>query len=59
MKCPVCGSKLEPSGMCCNAGCNSGYQCYCETCKVWFVDTFAGGILLDEFLTIVVQPKSE
>jgi len=56
MKCPTCGSELERSGMCCNAGANSGYQCYCEKCTVWFVETFDGRILFDEFLTLVVQP---
>jgi len=60
MKCPRCGKFLgEPSGMCCNAGKDSGYQYYCENCRIWLVETFDGRILIDEFLTLVVQPTKE
>lgn len=59
MRCPKCGSKLERSGMCCNAREDSGYQCYCANCKIWFIETFDGRILIDEFLTLVVQPSGD
>jgi len=60
MKCPGCNRELgKPDGMCCGAGRNSGYQYYCEKCKVWLVETFDGRVLIDEFLTRVVQPNEQ
>lgn len=59
MICPICFAELNRDGMCCNAGANSGYQCYCDCCDIWFVETFDGRIFIDEFLTLVAQPKVE
>lgn len=57
-KCPLCHTRKEtPDGMCCNSRCNSGYQYHCENCGIWFIKTFDGRILVDEFLTLVAQPK--
>lgn len=59
MKCPICNTELEASGMCCNAKQDSGYQCYCENCRIWFIETFDGRVLIDGFLTKMIQPKKE
>jgi hypothetical protein len=59
MKCLECGKKIEPSGMCCNSEANSGYQCYCENCKIMWIDTFDGRILIDEFLTAIVRQRGK
>ena len=53
MTCCKCGTKIEPSGMCCNSGADSGYQCFCEKCGVMWIDTFDGRILVDSFLTAI------
>jgi DNA-directed RNA polymerase subunit RPC12/RpoP len=51
VRCPNCGAiRFKPDGMCCNSGKDSGYQYYCRKCGVWFVQTFDGRILIDEFL---------
>jgi len=56
VRCPNCGAmRFKPDGMCCNSGCNGGYQYYCKKCGVWFVKTFDGRILVDALLTAVYQ----
>jgi len=59
MKCPECKTKIEPSGMCCNSGKDSGYQCYCEKCDVWWVETFDDRIIVDEFLILTWKRNKE
>ena len=58
MKCLECELEIEPSGMCCNSGANSGYQCFCEKCKIIYVNTFDGRILVDTFLTLTALKRA-
>jgi len=58
MFCPECGSPLQADGACYNTKEKSGYQCYCEKCEVWWVAAVDGNYYKDEFLTLVVQPRS-
>ena len=57
MKCPGCNAELKPSGMCCDSGEDSGYQCWCDNCKTMWIDTFDGRILVDELLTTVLSAR--
>jgi hypothetical protein len=66
IRCPNCGAIRfnTPEGMCCNSGKDSGYQYHCRKCGAWFIDTFDGRVIVDNFLTTVygrkeVQPEEE